>query len=128
MGFFDGMPGDPNPTLRGWARVTEYLRFALWAPVKTSAALILLGIAVAEALLAPFLGAKFALASLATAACAVGYILAFAGVWIQWASTQVSQIYAELLKLHDEEVQKAAKELQKTQSIHAVPNPSSRLQ
>jgi len=122
MGFFDGMPGEPNPNLKGWARVSQPIRVALWAPVKTSFALILLAVALVEALLS-FFDWHFALASLATAMVAIGYVLAYSGVWLSYLGNRADQIHGQLISLHDEEVRKMAQ----SQGRAAVPQgPFSR--
>jgi hypothetical protein len=99
LGMLDATP-------RMWAQITQHIGRVVWAPVKVNAALVLLLIASVEALLAPFFGAKFAFASLALAGCAIGYILAFSGVWVHWIGTRADQIHEQLRSLHQEELQK----------------------
>jgi len=80
------------------ARFKRYAHEALWAPLRITSGLILMAIASIEALLAPFLGVRWALFSLATAAVAIGYTLFAALIWLQHIGSRVDQLWKDELE------------------------------
>jgi hypothetical protein len=98
----DEQSGNPG----GWARLAQCARNALWLLLEPTISLGLLAVAIIEALLSPFLGWHFALAGMATAAVAVGLILAHGALGIQYLGSWAPRIHEQLISLHDEEVKK----------------------
>lgn len=80
-----------SPT--GIARIVCIAQWQLLQPI---VAMSLLALAMVEALLSPFLGWHLALASLATAAVAIGLILAHGALGIQTLGSWAAGIYQRL--------------------------------
>jgi hypothetical protein len=106
MGF--AMTDEQNAVPSPWMR----MRAALWLLLSPTLSLSLLAIAIAEALLGPFLGMKFALCGLATAAAAVGLILAMGVSRIEMLGNWAQKIYDGVVSLHNEEMAKLTKSQQ----------------
>jgi hypothetical protein len=107
------MSDEQNAVPSTWARVTQSIRMALWLLLSPTFSLSLLAIAIAEALLAPFLGMKWALCGLATATAAVGLILAMGVSRIEMLGNWAQKLYDGVVSLHDEEMAKLSKSQQR---------------
>lgn len=109
------MADEQEGRLSGWMRALLRVRGALWGLLDPTLHLGLLAAALAAAVSSPFLGMRWALCGLATAAVAVGFVLAHGAIGLQRIGGLVQQIQRQ----YDEEVQKAAAEPQR----RAAPEP-----
>ena len=79
------------------ARVKRCAHEALFGPLRITPGLLMLAIALVEALVAPLLGVRWAWCSLAMAGCAVGYTLFACMIWLQHVGARVDELWREEL-------------------------------
>jgi hypothetical protein len=110
-----------------WTRVIRYARMALLQLLEPMIPMALLAVAMIEALLSPFLGWRFALASLATGVVAIGLIVAIGASWVEMLGCWLQRIHEQLVGLYDEEIAKLTKSQQRTEPEKPGPGPSWRM-
>jgi hypothetical protein len=115
------MPDEQTEKPNGPTKIARIVNATQWFLLQPTVAMSLLLVAMIEALLSLFLGWHFAVASIGTAAVAIGLILAHGALGIQCLGSWAAGIYEQLLSLHDEEVKK----LTEPQRRAAPPAPPS---
>ena len=96
---------EQNGQQTGQTRIARTVWAAQYFLLQPLFAMSLLVVAMVEALLSPFLGWRFALASLATAIVAVGLLLARCDLGIQTSGSWLAGIFQRLNTLYGEESQ-----------------------
>src|SRR6266478_5956758 len=120
----DTLPADFDQFDRPAARIARVVSAAQWFLLSPPVAMSLLVVAMIEALLSPFLGWRFALASLATAAVAVGLILAHGAMGVQCVGSWLAGIHTQISGLHETEIKNLATKSQQRAAPPEKPLPS----